>query len=168
MKEKLGAVFKLLENQIQVENRDRLISGSPAISRSRIEILGQTSLLIQPELTYGLSLAQTGDLHAVLRADHFVKQSLKKILPTYEFIYDEDSPLIFIPEQSRFFPFLNLSMLEVVVIDPESALVSKAVKAPEKNIQLIRQAIASNEFPSLVERIIKAGGDLKKFTYGDI
>ena len=72
--------------------------------------------------------------------------------------------MIFIPEHSEFLPFLNLSMLEVVVIDPESALVSKAVKAPEKNIQLIRQAIASDEFPKLVERIIKAGGDLKKFT----
>ncbi len=164
MKEKLATVFRLLDKQINDENKERLVSGSPPITRSRIEILGQTSLLIQPELTYGLSLAQTGDLDALLRADHFVKQSLKKILPTYGFIYDEDSPLIFIPEQSQFLPFLNLSLIEVVVIDPESALVSKAVKAPEKNIQLIRQAIASDEFPNLVERIIKAGGDLKKFT----
>ncbi len=164
MKEKLAAVFKLLNNQIQVENKDRLINGSPQISQSRIEILGQTSLLIQPELTYRLSLAQTGDLDAILRADHFVKQSLKEILPAYGFIYDEDSPLIFIPDGSQFLPFLNLKMIEVVVIDPESALVSKATKAPEKNIQLIRQAISSDEYPNLVERIIKAGGDLKKFT----
>jgi len=164
MKEKLVTVFRLLDKQINYENKERLIRGSPPIAHSRIEILGQTSLLIQPELTYGLSLAQTGDLDALLRADHFVKQSLKKILPTYGFMYDEDSPLIFVPNDSQFLPFLNLLMLEVVVIDPESALVSKAVKAPEKNIQLIRQAIASDEFPNLVERIIKAGGDLKKFT----
>lgn len=164
MKETLVTVFKLLDNQIQTENKERITRGSPTISHSRIEILGQTSLLIQPELTYGLSLAQTGDLDALLRADHFVKQKLKKILPVYGFIYDEDSPLIFIPDESQFLPFLNLSMLEIVVIDPESALVSKAVKAPEKNIQLIRQAIASDEFPKLVERIIRAGGNLKNFT----
>lgn len=164
MKEKLIELFKVLDNQIQAENSERRVSGSPLISQSRIEILGQTSLLIQPKLTYGLSLAQTGDLDALLKADNFVRQALKKLLPTYGFIYDEDSPLIFVPKGSQFLPFLNLSMLVVVVIDPESALVSKAVKAPEKNTQLIRQAIASDNYPNLVDRIVKSGGDLKKFT----
>lgn len=132
MKETLATIFKLLDEQIQNENSARLKSGSLLIAHSRIEILGQTSLLIQPDLTYKLDLIQTGDLDALLRADYFVKQSLKKILPSYGFIYDEDSPLIFIPEGSRFLSFLNLSMIEVVVLDPESALVSKAVKAPQK------------------------------------
>ncbi len=163
MKETLAKIFKLLDHQIKIENKDRFKNGTPLIAHSRIEILGQTSLLIQPDLTYKLNLVQTGDLDALLRADYFVKQSLKKILPDYGFIYDEDSPLIFIPEGSRFLSFLNLSMLDVVVLDPESALVSKAVKAPQKNIQLIRQAIASDEYPHLVERIIIAGGDLKNF-----
>ena len=43
-------------------------------------------------------------------------------------------------------------------------LVSKAVKAPEKNRQLLRQAIASGEFPTLVDRILKHGGRLEDFT----
>lgn len=45
----------------------------------------------------------------------------------------------------------------------ESALVSKAVKAKEKNKVLIIDAIASGEFPNLVERIEANDGDLEYF-----
>ena len=41
--------------------------------------------------------------------------------------------------------------------------VSKAVKAPEKNKQLLRQAIASSQFPNLVDRILGNGGKLESF-----
>ena len=164
MKELLLVIFKKLHERILIENSVRRISGAMLIANSKVEVLGQTSLLLQPELTYSLSLAQTGDLDAFLEADYFVKKELKLILQEHGFIYDEDSPLIYIPPGSRFLPFLDLEMLEVSVIDPESALVSKAVKSPEKNIQLIRQAIVSGEFPHLVERILKAGGDLNLFT----
>ena len=163
MKNQLIQVFTVLNNRIEIENKEREQTGARKITQTRIEILGQTSLLIQPELTLNLTLAQTGDLDAKLTADHFVKKNLKEILPKYGFIYDEDSYLIFIPEKSHFSKFLKLSMIEIEVIDPESALVSKAVKAPEKNIQLIRQAIASGKFPNLVSRLLAAGGDLKKF-----
>ena len=163
MREKLSIIFTKLNELIAAENMERRANGTVSISPARIEVLGQTSLLIQPELTWGLSLIQTGDVDAFINADYFVKKNLTKILPEYGFIYDEDSPYIFIPEGSHFLPFLKLSFLEVVVIDPESALVSKAVKAPEKNLHLIRQAIASGDFPHLVERIIKAGIDLNKF-----
>lgn len=163
MKDKLIEVFTKLNEQIEGENTERRLIGARTIQQAKILVLGQTSLLIQPELTVALTLAQTGDLDAQLSADQFVKMNLKEILPKYGFVYDEDSHLIFIPDESHFTIFLSLAMLEVSVIDPESALVSKAVKAPEKNIQLIRQAIASEAYPNLVDRIINAGGDLKKF-----
>lgn len=163
MKAVLVQIFNKLNQKIELENKQRKTAGTVLIARSRIEILGQTSLLAQPEMTYNLNLVQTGDLDALIRADYFVKKQLKDILPEYGFIYDEDSPFIFIPSDSKYSNFLDLSFVEVVVIDPESALVSKAVKSPEKNIQLIRQAIALNLYPNLIQRIIKEGGDLKKF-----
>lgn len=128
MKHILVSIFEKLNERIEAENNDRRESGVRLIPRSKIEILGQTSLLVQPNLTYGLSLAQTGDLDALLSAENFVKKELKKILPQYGFIYDE------------------------------------AVKAPAKNNQLIRQAIASGQFPHLVDRIIDEGGDLNLFS----
>jgi hypothetical protein len=163
VKQILLEIFNKLNAQLEVENNERKISGSRLISKARITILGQTSLLAQPELTHMLSLAQTGDLDAKLIAEHAVKRNLKEILPKYGLVYDEDSGYIFIPEGSQFVNFVNLSLIDVQVIDPESALVSKAVKSAEKNIQLIRQAIASGHYPNLVQRIIDNKGDLEKF-----
>lgn len=132
MREILTEIFNKLNDEVESENGVRRKDGVLPLRRSKIEILGQTSLLAQPDLTYSLSLAQTGDVDALIKADHFVKQRIKAILPTYGLIYDEDSPLIFIPKGSQFLPFLSLQHIEVLIIDPESALVSKAVKAPKK------------------------------------
>ena len=52
---------------------------------------------------------------------------------------------------------------EVKLIDAESTLVSKAIHAPQKNKQLIRQAIASGKFPGLVDRIIENNGKIDFF-----
>lgn len=163
MKEILGNIFLELDDLIETENLERENMGAALILRAHIQILGQTSLLAQPELTVNLHLAQTSDLDAQLKADYFVKAKLQELLPKYGLIYDEDSPFIFIPKGSTFLPFLDLKNLEIVTIDPESAIVSKAVKASQKNIQLVREAIASELYPTLVERILKNGGDLKDF-----
>ena len=53
--------------------------------------------------------------------------------------------------------------IEVKLIDAESTLVSKAIHAPQKNKQLIRQAIASCKFPDLVDRIIENNGQIDFF-----
>ncbi len=163
MRELLNHIFIELDQLIQIENLERGSMGGALIPKALIKILGQTSLLAQPELTTALHLAQTGDLDAQLRADYFVEAKLRELLPKYGLIYDEDSPLIFVPEGSDFLPFLELKNLEIVVIDPESALVSKAIKAPQKNLQLIREAIAADLYPTLTKRIIENGGDLKDF-----
>ncbi len=72
--------------------------------------------------------------------------------------------LIWLPTDAQFQPLFDYENIEVRVLDPESALVSKAVKAPTKNKQLIREAIASEKFPTLVDRILKHGGKLEDFT----
>ena len=49
------------------------------------------------------------------------------------------------------------------MIDAESTLVSKAIHAPQKNKQLIRQAITSGKFPDLPDRIIEHKGKIDFF-----
>jgi len=65
--------------------------------------------------------------------------------------------------KSVFGELFEFGNVTVKTVDPESALVSKAVKAPAKNKQLIRQAIASNQFDNLVDRILASGGKLEDF-----
>lgn len=84
-------------------------------------------------------------------------------MPNYNLTYDKDSDLIFIPKGSKFCSFASFKNLVVEVIDPESALVSKAVKAPEKNKPLIRAAIACGDFQNLAQRIVDEGGTLENF-----
>ncbi|NBW99593.1 hypothetical protein EBR03_08485 [bacterium] len=121
------------------------------------------SLLVNKKVSTILSLAQTADRDAQLDMDSVVKKELTSILKKYGLIYDEDSKLIWIPPGAKFEILFDLKNVVVKSIDPESALVSKAVKAPEKNKQLIREAIASGKFKTLIARIEKNGGKLEFF-----
>src|ERR1700678_2491105 len=120
-------------------------------------------LLANPRVSAILHLAQTADVDAFLKMDWSVKEEMKKLLAETGLIYDEDSPWIWIPKGAAFEPLLALPNLTVLILDPESALVSKAVKAPEKNKALIREALASGKFKTLADRIVKAGGKLEAF-----
>ena len=159
----LRAVFIELDRRIDELNRERRREGGFPLSKAEIQLLGQMSLLANQRVSALLSLAQTADLDALLKMEHLVKEVLKELLSKRGLLYDEDSYLIWIPDGARFEAVFNLKNVLVTAIDPESAHVSKAVKAPAKNKQLIREAIVSGEFPRLVERIEKAGGDLEFF-----
>lgn len=159
----LETIFKELDSRIEAINKQRIAEDELRVPRAEIELLGQMSLLANEKASMILSLVQTGDMDALLRMEHVVKNELKQILKKHSLIYDEDSPLIWIPEGAAFERLFDFENVIVKSIDPESALVSKAIKASEKNKQLIREAIASGEFSSLVDRILENGGSLESF-----
>lgn len=144
-------------------NEARRIQGLVAIEKAEIKLLGQMSLMVNEQVAMLLALAATGDLDALLTMETEVKQALRSLLQTYGLIYDEDSHLIWIPPGSSFDTLFDFTHLVVRAIDPESALVSKAVEAPRKNKQLIREALATGQFPSLGDRIEASGGKLRNF-----
>jgi hypothetical protein len=163
VKDQLHNLFIELDQRVEALNRERREEGLSVVAKASVRLLGQMSLLSNDEVSLLLTLAQTGDLDALLTMDWVVKEELKKILKKHGLIYDEDSYLIWIPPGAKFNELFDLAHVIVETIDPESALVSKAVKAPAKNKQLIREAIASDEFPTLVDRILKNGGKLEDF-----
>ena len=99
-------------------------------------------------------------MDAKLRMDYFTKNKLLDLLEANGLVYDEDSHLTWIPENAKVIELFKFKNIEVKLIDAESTLVSKAIHAPQKNKQLIRQAIASGKFPDLVDRIIENNGKL--------
>ena len=159
----LKRVFVELNTRIRRINRQRRGEGLSETRPCEVTLLGQMSLLVDPRASEALSLAQTADLDALLKMDHAVKEEFKKILRAEGLIYDEDSPLIWIPKDAKIRKVIDVGSITIKAIDAESALVSKAVKAPEKNKQLIREAIASEAFPGLVKRLLKNGGKLEDF-----
>jgi len=95
--------------------------------------------------------------------DYFTKNKLLELLDANGLVYDEDSHLVWIPNDAKTIDLYRFQKIDVKMIDAESALVSKAIHAPGKNKQLIRQAIASGKFPTLVDRIIENQGSLDFF-----
>lgn len=162
-KDQLNELFVELNAKIEEINIQRRRDGDFGLTKARVQLLGQVSLLVHEAVSAVLSLAQTGDLDALLDMEYTVKKEFKIILQKQGLVYDEDSYLIWIPPGARFDLLFDLDHVMIEAIDPESALVSKAVKAPEKNRQLIRQAIAAEKFPTLVDRILENGGRLEDF-----
>ena len=145
-KRELEVLFGQLDRRVAEINRERRVEGLTPIAKSEVRLLGQVSLLVNEKVSLILSLAQTGDLDAALRMEHVVNNELKRLLETQGLIYDEDSHLIWIPKGSKFEDLFDFEHVNIKYIDPESALLSKAIKAPQKNKQLIREAIATEDF----------------------
>ena len=163
MRNLIEKIFTDLNQAVELENIQRLKDGTLRVPKSQILIFGQMSLMVNESVAPILNLAQTGDMDAILRMDFFAKKKLMNLLETNGLVYDEDSALSWIPENAKEVELFKFKNIEVKLVDPESALVSKAIHAPQKNKQLIRQAIASGKFPDLVDRIIENNGKLDFF-----
>ena len=163
MKKLIKKIFTDLDQAIELENLQRLKDGTLAVPKSEALLLGQMSLMVNDQVAPILNLIQTADMDARLRMDSFTKTKLKDLLEENGLVYDEDSHLIWIPEKAKEIEVFKFRYIDVKLIDAESALVSKAIHAPEKNKQLIRQAIASGKFPDLINRIIENNGQLDYF-----
>ncbi len=165
MRETLRNIFEELNERIRSENEEREKLGSLKLRPIEVRIMGQASLLANEFAASILTLAMTNDLDAVVEENQaFVISVLKKeILPKYDLRLDDDSELVWIPPGSTFDTLFDSRFVRVKLLDPESTLVSKAVKAKEKNKVLIVDAIASEKFPDLMRRIEENGGDLNYF-----
>jgi hypothetical protein len=163
MQKRMEKIFSELNQAVELENLQRLKNGTLTIPKSEIIIFGQMSLMLNESAATILTLIQTGDMDAKLRMDYFTKNKLLELLKANGLVYDEDSHLIWIPKNAKVIELFKFKNVEVKLIDAESALVSKAIHAPRKNKQLIRQAIASGKFPALVDRIIENNGKIDLF-----
>jgi hypothetical protein len=167
MKNLMEKIFSELDRAVERENRQRLKDGTLTIPKSEVLLLGQMSLMLNESVNKILKLIQTGDMDARLRMDNFTKSKLQELLEGNGLVYDEDSHLVWIPEDYKTITFLDLKYIDVNLIDAGSVLLSKAIHAPEKNRQLIRQAIESGHFPDLLDKIILNGGKLELFLEGN-
>jgi len=154
-------IFTKLDQSVEAENLRRREDGQLQMKKSEVLILGQTSLLLDKKLSAKLGLLQTADLDAKLQMEYFVKSQLKELLKERGLVYDEDSEKIFIPRGSLELDLFDFKNVVVKRLDSESVIVSKAVKAPQKNRQLIQSSVVETAlFRNLIPRIEAEGGDL--------
>ena len=155
-------VFVELDNAIASENALRDSMGGLELRNATIRILGQMSLLLNDSVSRQINLFATQDVDAHVLGESFVVHTFKKLLEDRGLEFDFLSTEIWLPSDATYIPVYEGDKLRCEILDPISALVSKAVKAPEKNRLLIRSALEIYG-EDLAERIKKHGGDISVF-----
>lgn len=128
--------LKLSEQELQSE-----ALGSPSLSRGEVILLGQFSLFCQPAAAEVLNLIATRDIDALVKATGGFQSQFRTVVNELGFEYDELSSEVWIPEGATYSLLYQGTRFTIQALDPISVLVSKAVKAKEKNRILIREAI---------------------------
>ncbi len=159
---KFDQILAKLEQEIESLNLARRNDGGFRLPKAKITLLGQFSLLANPKISALLRIPATMDVDAKIEAEWIIKDAFKKILKKDGLEYDEDSGLIWIPPNSTFELLHDSLQVECKSISPIYGLLSKAIKAKEKNRILVRDAIAlfGEEF---VKLIVMYGGDPEYF-----
>jgi len=165
MKDLLIAIFKELSDWIEAYNLELDPDDFGKLKPVEVRILGQMTLLANDVAANILTLQRTNDLDAVIeKNDWNIKRILdKEILRKHGLELDPQSDDIWIPPGAKYHLLQDFKNVRLKLLDAESALVSKAVKARKKNKILIIDALASGQFPNLAKRIEAHGGDLEYF-----
>ena len=137
----LDEILAELEQAIERLNEERERDGMLRLSKAQIKVLGQFSLLADEQFSASISLAATIDLDAIIEGEWIIEEELRKILKNKGLVFDELSREIWIPEGSKFLPYYESNRIKCMYLDPFAVIVSKAVKAREKNRLLVRDAI---------------------------
>ena len=122
------------ETIVEKLNQDRSVG---PFRRLRVTVLGQHGLLIQKDKLSNIDLLATNDFDAFLNGEPPLEDIFKKTLRENGLTYDEKSEYIWLPEETRYSVIYESESIIVESPLPIYLIVSKAVKAPLKNKQLV-------------------------------
>lgn len=149
----INQIINRIEKLIELSNQERFKDDLPFLEKIEISILGQFSLFADNEASKKLTLVATRDFDAILKGDWSARTILKIALSEFNLEYDDLSKEIWIPDDAIFIDLHNTKQLKVSYLSPIDALTSKAIKAPEKNKNLINESLKI--FPELKVKINK-------------
>ena len=155
----LKRIVEKFEREVRKLNGNR--SGEPYRSL-HVTVLGQQALLIRRENLRGLSLLATTDFDAYLKGEPPLEDVFKRLLREEGLSYDEKSEYIWLPEETTYETMYESSYVTIVSPLPIFLLTSKAKMAPERNKQLVADAIVEFGEP-LLRLFEKHGVDIDNF-----
>ncbi len=133
----LDKLWLRIEEELLLISNERDAAGLPSLGLLEVLLLGQLSLFFDAAAKENLQLWATQDLDAHIKGDWLACRVFKKACEEIGFKYDELSSEIWIPPEAKYrtlhqSPLLNVTSPEAIYI-----LLSKAVKAREKNRDLV-------------------------------
>jgi hypothetical protein len=148
-----------LEAWIEAENHERREYGGMLLRRCTIRVLGQTALLETglPSIT----LANTRDVDVYANYEWPVQREFARLLKAQGRELDPVGHEAWMPQSTKYLPLYNGYYVEALIAEPEAVLISKAIKAPVKNRQLLLQYIAHGPSARFLELAAQNNVDLK-------
>lgn len=132
-------IFQQLDQEIIALNLELQAEGSREIPNFYIKIVGQSALL---EGNTGLVLNATMDIDAFANFVWVAREKFCDILKQNHLVYDSLSSEIWMPEETKYVHLYKGYIVDGYYAEPEYVLLSKIVKAPKKNKNLILQYLA--------------------------
>lgn len=147
----LVAVARKLDAFIVAQSKEAEEEGSPQPQPCKIQLLGQMALF---EADLGLDLVATEDVDVKANYSHEVQKEFERLLQMKRLKLDPVGHEAWMPKETKYEAVFKGRFVSLLIAEPEAVLISKALKAPEKNKNLIRAFIAcgaSDRFFELAE-----------------
>ena len=147
----LVAVARKLDAFIVAQSKQAEEEGLPQPRPCKIRLLGQMALF---EADLGLDLVATEDVDVKANYSHEVQQEFERLLQMKGLKLDPVGYEAWMPKETKYKAVFDGRFVSFLIAEPEAVLISKALKAPEKNKNLIRAFIAlggSDRFFELAE-----------------
>ena len=153
-------VFRTLDQWVARENIRARADGTRAYGSCSVRVLGQSALWAAGA---DLALTVTQDLDAYGDYEWPVQQELERLLAENGKVLDPHGNEVWMPRETRYEPLYQGTFVEAFVADPDAVLVSKALKAAEKNRALVTEYLAKGASERFFDLARKYRVDLEQF-----
>ena len=156
----LAEIFLALDQWVARENIRARTEGTPAYRRCSVRVLGQSALWAAG---VDLTLTATQDLDAYGNYEWAVQQELERLLKENGKVLDPHGREVWMPRETRYNPLYQGTFVEALVADADAVLISKALKATEKNRALVTEYLAKGASERFFDLARKYRVDLEQF-----
>lgn len=156
----LKEVATQLDAWIVQQNQQLRAEGLPGYAPCTIKIIGQTALM---EAAVELTLASTMDVDVRGELEFPIRQQLELLLSAVGRSLDPVAHEAWMPRETKFQALYSGTFVNVFIADPESVLLSKALKAPEKNRALLTEYLAKGASERFLRLATKYKLDVEEF-----
>lgn len=156
----LAELARQLDMWVVAENVRRRAEGGPRLRPCEIRVFGQSALL---EQRLPLALAATRDVDVRANYEYAVEVQLRRLLEARGRSLDPVGREAWMPRETRWLPAFEGEFVRLLLAEAEAVLLSKALKAPNKNRNLLLEYLAVGPSDRFLYLAQKYQLDLEQF-----
>ena len=150
----IAKVFEELDQWIIEENKRITDEGGMRIGDVYFKVVGQSAVL---EANLSIDVDNTADVDAFSNLSHSVQTQFNELLKPLGKVYDAHSGEIWMPAETQYTPIFTGLYVKAELAGVEYVMVSKALKAIDKNRVLLRSYIETDASELFSELAAKYG-----------